>query len=152
MIGLAALTGVSPRLYLAAFVVLALGMGAVGTYSKGYQAGKSSADARLAAIELEAAQSRAQALERVLDAQSHAERIERAATARVASARAAAATATTTIVEVIRENPQFADLRRPADLDRVRDAQLDAIAAAAHRAPELPGDRLSSVPVAGASD
>lgn len=49
----------------------------------------------------------------------------------LADSRAHETTATRTVTKVIRENPEFAAVRRPAELQRLRDEQLERIRRAA---------------------
>jgi hypothetical protein len=139
---------IPPRLALALVGVLCLGITLVGTWSNGYAVGKRSADAALAEVQLAAEQARSDALARLAAAEQRAARIQADAAARIDAARKAGAASSTTIREVIHAHPEFGGLRRPAELDRVRDEQLAAIAAAASRSAELSGRSIPRVPAA----
>jgi hypothetical protein len=143
---------IPPRLALALAGVLFAGLALVGAWAKGYAVGKRSADAAVAEARLAVEQARSDALARLAASEQRAARIQADAAARIAAARAAGTASTTTVREVIHAYPEFGGLRRPADLERVRDAQLDAIAAAARRSADLSGGIVSGVRTAGHAD
>jgi hypothetical protein len=135
----------SPGMYLrlaAAGAVLAL---AAWTHWQAYSAGRDAADDERQAAILEAAEKRAEALEKLAAANGRMLEIERDAADRIAKAQARTVTQVKTVERVIRENPDFAAVVRPADLQRVRDDDLAAIAEAARRSAELSEASLRGV-------
>lgn len=143
---------IPPRVALYLFIVAGFGLALAGAGAKGYAIGKRTADAELTAVRLEAETSRADALARLAAAERRAARLQADAAARIEAARKDGAASSTTIREVIHANPDFGGLRRPAGLDRVRDDQLAAIAAAARRSADLSGRSLSRVSTADDAD
>jgi len=137
---------IPPRLALYLLAVAGVAVSLFMAGAQGYAIGKRSADAQLAELRLAAEQARSDALARLAAAEQRAARLQADAAARIAAAHKAGAASSTTIREVIHANPDFGGLRRPAELDRVRDDQLAAIAAAANRSAELSGRSLSGVP------
>lgn len=127
----------SPGLYLrlgAAGAVLAL---AAWTHWQAYSAGRHAADQERDAAILAAEQARADALVKLADANGRMLRIERDASQRIAAAEQRGAAQARTVERVIRENPDFAAVVRPADLQRVRDDDMAAIEDAARRSADL---------------
>jgi hypothetical protein len=94
---------------------------------------------------LEAAVKRSEALEKLAAANGRMLEIERDAAERIAKAQARTVTQVKTVERVIRENPEFAAVVRPPDLQRVRDDDLAAIAEAARRSAELSAASLRGV-------
>ena len=118
---------------------------AVGAYRAGHRHAADAAQAELSALRTAQAEAAADHAARVAEANARAVRAEADAEQRIAAARRAAQRHTITAQEVIRDTPEFAAVVRPADLQRVRDDQLDAIAAAAARAADLSASGIPAV-------
>lgn len=120
-----------------------------GIFSIGRDLGAARSEARLQASVIEAERQRAATLERVIAAERQVAQAERQAREEVAAIAARAVAGLDTVRRVIRENPEFAATRRPADLERVRDDELARIADAAREAAELSSAVLPRVPSSG---
>lgn len=135
----------SPATYLrlaAAGGLIAL---AAWTHWQAYSAGRRATDKEREAAVLQAAVARADALERLAEANGRMVQIEKDAAERIAAAQRRAITQVHTVERIVRENPDFAAVARPADLQRVRDADLAAIAEAAGRSAELSANGVRGV-------
>lgn len=128
---------------------VAAGLAVVGalawSHAWAYGAGKESMQREKDAAILQAAVDRAEALEKVVATNGRMLEIERDAADRIAKAQARTVTQVKTVERVIHENPEFAAVVRPADLQRVRDDDLAAIQAAADRSAELSAASLRGV-------
>lgn len=137
-------------------IVGLIAWGISGIYERGFEAGKAEAVVAIAAARLqaeiartEALRERNAALEKLTTTERAMRALEQDAARRIAEAQQHGSVQVQTVERVIRENPDFASIRRPADLQRVRDEQLAAIAAAAARTPttaELSGASLRALP------
>lgn len=121
---------------------------AIGAYRTGHRNATDAAHAELSTMRIAQAEAAADHAARVAEANARAAQAEAGAARRIAEARQAAQRHTTTVQEVIRDTPEFAAVVRPADLQRVRDDQLDAIAAAS-RAADLPASGVPAVRASG---
>ena len=126
-----------------------VGAVAIGAYRTGHRHATDAAQAELSAMRIAQAEAAADHAARVAEANVRAVQAEAGAARRIAEARQAAQRHTTTVQEVIRDTPEFAAVVRPADLQRVRDDQLDAIAAAASRAADMPASGVPAVRAPG---
>lgn len=135
----------SPSMYLRLAAAGALVAFAAWTHWQAYSAGRDATDKERQASILEAAEKRAEALEKLATANGRMLEIERDAADRIAKAQARTITQVKTVERVIRENPEFAAVVRPPDLQRVRDDDLAAIAEAARRSAELSETGLRGV-------
>lgn len=122
------------------------------TYDKGFEAGASKADKLIAEARAEAERIRAQAQQRIIVLERDMRALEQQTAERIAQAQKSGEIQIKTVERIVHENPDFADIRRPNELERVRDEQLDAIKAAAERAAaaaKLPDSGTPAVPAAG---
>lgn len=145
-------------LKLAAVAVIVLGIIATVAwainriYQQGYEAGNAKADATITAAKLRAEIERNEAQAKLIATERAMRALEQDAAKRIADARSEGEVQVKTVERVIRENPDFAVIKRPADLQRVRDDQLAAIRAAAERstaATQLPATGLHGLPSTG---
>jgi hypothetical protein len=127
------------KLRLAGWVAIAVSIAfaAWWVYTAGYDAGRAAANENLMTARLIAEQERNEALSRLADAQVEITRVQADAAKRIAAAQRKAVTHTKTVERVVREEPEFAAIVRPADLDRVRDEQLAELEQAADRGSDL---------------
>jgi hypothetical protein len=130
-------SGAALRIAAGFAVAAGLAVAAWWVYTEGYEAGRAEADANLVNARLIAEQERNEALSRLADAQADLMRIEADAAKRIAEAQRKAVTRTQTVERVTREEPSFAAVVRPADIDRVRDEQLAELVEAAGRSADL---------------
>jgi hypothetical protein len=125
-------------------------------YRAGYIAGKQEAVVLIANAKLEAAAEQNRMQRKLLDTENAMRALEQQAASLMEKARQAGAIQVRTVERVIRENPNFAAVVRPPELDRVRQQQLTAIADAAtrgaHAATELPRAGLPAVRGARTAD
>lgn len=122
------------------------------TYDKGFTAGVSKADKLIAEARAEAERIRAQAQQRIILLERDMRALEQQTAQRIAEAQRSGEIQIKTVERIVHENPDFADIRRPDELKRVRDEQLNAIRAAAERAAaaaKLPDSGTPAVPAAG---
>lgn len=127
------------------------------TYQAGFDAGKAEAEIMIAAAREQGALDLVAAHRKLLEVEASMQVLEREYAERLAEARAQREIQVRTVERVIRENPDFAAIERPADLQRVRDEQLAAIATAAAAggattAAQLPGASLPALPRPGPDD
>lgn len=118
-------------------------------YDAGFEAGNAKADRAISEAKLAAEIERNRAQKKLIETERAMRALEQDAARRIADARSDGEVQVRTVEKVIRENPDFANIRRPADLQRVRDDQLAAIRRAAERAAataKLPSAGVSSVP------
>lgn len=112
------------RLYLAGAALLAL----VATFGAGWLAG---ADHQRDKYEVRGVRAYAAIAETVAKVGDAVEAIAQDLSARLAESHESERTAVRTVTRIVRENPDFAAVRRPAELERVRRDQLARIARAA---------------------
>lgn len=136
----------SPTLYLRIAAGLAVAAALAWSHWKAYSMGEADMQAEKAQAMLQAAVDRAEALENVVATNGRMLEIERDAADRIAKAQQRGAAQVKTVERVIRENPDFAAVARPADLQRVRDDDLAAIQAAADRSAKLSAAGVRGVP------
>ena len=129
--------------------IVLVGSVAIGAYRTGHRHATDAAHAERSAMRIAQAEAAADHAARGAEANARAAQAEAGAARRIAEARQAAQRHTTTVQEVIRDTPEFAAVVRPADLQRVRDDQLDAIAAAASRAADMPASGAPAVRASG---
>lgn len=131
------------------YLVAAAGLAVAGllawSHWKAYSMGGADMRAEKSQAMQQAAVDRASALEKLAEANGRMLEIERDAADRIAKAQARTVTQVKTVERVIRENPDFAAVVRPTDLQRVRDDDLAAIAEAARRSAELSAASLRGV-------
>jgi len=141
---------------LAMLISIGLPYGMVRTYRAGFEAGKSEAVVMIGAARLQASMDLAKAQRKLIETEQSMRTLEQEYAERLEQARAEREIQVRTVQRVIRENPDFAAIERPADLERVRDEQLSAIAAAAAggsaTATELPGPGIRPMPAPGDRD
>jgi hypothetical protein len=142
----------SPGVYLRLAAAGAILAGLAWSHWAAYDLGGKDMEREKAQAMLQAALDRAEALERLADANGRMLAIETDAAARIAAAQRSGAARVQTVERVIRENPDFAAVVRPADLERVRDDALADIAAAADRSADLSAESLRGVRAAGDGD
>jgi hypothetical protein len=140
----------------AAALALAAAVGVVGwsyraTYSAGFDSGKAAGDAILQTAYRKAEGERADALRALSLANARAAAIESDASRRIAEVEKNAIARSQTVKESNRANPSFASLRRPADVERVRDDQLAELERAARRSADLSATSLRGLPGPGPS-
>lgn len=144
------LAGATFGSYLRIAAGLAVAAALTWSHWKAYSMGEADMQAEKTQAMLEAAVKRSEALEKLAAANGRMLEIERDAAERIAKAQARTVTQVKTVERVIHENPEFAAVVRPADLQRVRDDDLAAIAEAARRSAELSEASLRGVRGAGA--
>lgn len=119
-------------------------------YRAGFTAGQMEAVVQIASARLQAQQEQAEIQRKLIETEHAMRGLEQQAASLIEKLRRAGEVQVRTVERVIRENPDFAAVQRPAELDRVRQQQLAAIAAAAARGAntttELPGAGLPALP------
>lgn len=113
--------------------------------SWGYDRGIAKGEAAIAAANLSAQTARADAEKARADFAERVLVIEQDASRRIEEARAKTPARIATVGKSLNENPAFAAMVRPADLQRVRDEQLAELAAAAGRSADLSAAGLAAV-------
>lgn len=117
----------------------------VGAYNAGHRHATDAARGELQAARADRAAAAAEHAALVAQINANAVKVEADASRRIADARQSAQRHAVAVKELIRETTEFAAVVRPADLQRVRDEQLDAIAAAAARTADLSGRGVPAV-------
>lgn len=136
----------------AAVVLLAAAAAAytvVRIYRAGYDAGQAEGAVQIAAARLQAQEEQARIQRQLIETERNMRALEQEAADLLARVNATGTARVRTVERVIRENPSFAAIARPVELDRVRDQQLADIAAAAARgtdaAAKLPGSGIQTL-------
>lgn len=124
---------------------LALAAGLAWTHWQAYDAGVASMQAEKDKAERDALEQRLKDLQKLTAANERIRTIESQSAKAIAAAQARGTAQAQIVERVIRENPDFAAVARPDDLQRVRDDALADIEAAANRSAELSGLIVPSV-------
>jgi hypothetical protein len=116
---------------------------------EGFEAGMAKKGEELQTLIAASEKSRADALERLIALDREIATMQAEANRKEAEAEARGRASVAKTKEVIRANPKFAAVVRPAALGSVRDEQLSDIAAEAAAAPKLPDSGVRTVRPAG---
>lgn len=118
----------------------------VNAFEAGEKSGKAEIQLKLDAAETEAMMARKDYEGRIAIADAAMKYQSDEAARLIAEANARAITTTAIVKGVIRANPKFAIIERPADLQRVRVDAFAELEAAANRGAKLSSPRVSGVP------
>lgn len=139
------LVRLAPYAIAVALASAAIGGFGVYAYRSGFERAEIEYEAKLADLRARAESERSALLTRALDAERELREVEAQTERRIAAARAAGRAAAKQTREIVLANPYFGGLRRPPELDRLRDDQLAALDAAARRATVVSDSILPAV-------